>query len=467
MTADQFAELVRSGEGKLRVSKVVLYAEGRKIRGHGVLKINTEELELDLELAPKSQMPGRGKSIWNEEDFWRLSGVIEGNLSFTSGRVSPGSRTDHFGRTTRTVQSLHLPRIDLKPEAPSKKQSKEPKVKFEAVLIGCQQFFLNAGTSTTINNDFLDKRTRSSADTFIDRRHDYDFALIERDNGDMEVHLRSKSKFRSKGEEDDRRRFQALLSAVGFTHGFQPWPFHLTYWRDGQRLSDQVTAPRTLAKTIHAPFDRGLGFGVGQGRKGARNSPIRIAANFFEKEKVFSEKLSYLLFLFRAGGAKSVDVRIRTLVFCSMFEGIVDLLFDHLRLEQQLRTKEPQFDEYIRQRDRLCSRLKRFAGKSDSVLQRIAATLEHAKAIRVRDKFRALCDHFGLNQKEMTRHLDSWMKRRNPLSHGNWDSTSEDFIDQSRIAGAIIILVLKVMGYSGRVRAVAVGADETETYRSI
>jgi hypothetical protein len=468
MTADQFANLVRSGEGKLRVSKVILQAEGQKIRGQGVLKINTEELELDFEVAPKYQIPRSRKSIWNEEDFWRLSGVIEDDLPFTSERVSPGSRTDHFGRRTRTVQSLHLPRVDLKPEARGKKQRKSPKIEFTAVLIGCPHFFFNAGTITTIDNDFLGKRTtQSSGNTFIDRRDDYDFALIESDNGDMEVHLRSKSKFRSKGEEDDRRRFQALLAAVGFTHGFQPWPFRLTYWRNERKLGDHITAPRALAKTIHAPLDRGLGFTGGHGRKGTRNSPIRIAAKFFEKEKTLSEKLSYLLFLFRAGGAESVDTRIRTLAFCSMFEGIVDLLFDHLGLERELRTKEPQFNEYIRQRDRLCLRLKRFAGKKNSALQRIAAALEHAKAIRVRDKFRALCDHFGLNQKEMKPHLDSWIKRRNPLSHGRWDSTSEDFIDQSRIAGAINILVLKLMGYSGRMRAVAIGRDVGETYRSI
>jgi hypothetical protein len=467
MTADQFANVVRSGEGKLRVSKIVLHAEGRKIRGHGILKINSEELELDLELAPKYQMPRSEKSIWNEDDFWRVSGVIEGDLPFMCERVSPGSRTDHFGRKKRTVQSLHLPKIKLQPEAPARRKSKSPTVEFTAVLIDCKQFFINAGTTTTINNDFLKKSTKSSADTFIDRSHDYDFALIKMENGDLEIHLRSKAKFRSKGEGDDRRRFEALLTAVGFTHGFQPWPFHVTHWRNERRISDHITAPRTLAKTIHAPFDRGLGRSLGYKRKGARNSPIRIAARFFEKQKVLSAKLSYLLFLFRAGAADSVDVRVRTLALCSMFEGIVDLLFDHLRLERELRTKNPQFDEYIRQRDRLCSRLKRFSARNNSALNRIAGFLEHAKAIRVRDKFGALCDHFQLNQQAMNRHLDSWTKRRNPLSHGRWESTTADFVDQSRIAGAINILILKLMGYSGRVRAVAIGEDAAEAYRTI
>jgi hypothetical protein len=150
-----------------------------------------------------------------------------------------------------------------------------------------------------------------------------------------------------------------------------------------------------------------------------------------------------------------------------MFEGIVDLFFDHLGLEQGLRTKDPQFTEYIRQRDRLCSRLKKFSARNNLALHRIAGFLEHSKAIRVRDKFQALCHHFQLSQQVMGRHFESWTKRRNPLSHGRWESTSADFIDQSRIAGAINILILKVMGYSGRVRAVAVGEAATETYRTI
>src|ERR1051326_8253419 len=50
MTADEFATLVRSGHGKLRVTKVLLNAEGRKVRGHGLLEITPTQLELRLEV---------------------------------------------------------------------------------------------------------------------------------------------------------------------------------------------------------------------------------------------------------------------------------------------------------------------------------------------------------------------------------------------------------------------------------
>jgi hypothetical protein len=483
MTADEFATLVRSGSGKVRVINVLLNAEGRKVRGHGLLEITAKKLALRLEVSPKTAMPTSQKNIWRPGDFWTLSGVIEGDLRFSCDRVSPGGRTDRWktGKTMRTTQVLDLSHVDLQTAGwdsltdtqkrraagltPGKK-AKFPRVVFEAVLVGCPQVFVNAGTDTTIDNDFLGKRPSSSADTFIDRADDYDFALIKQ-RDDHHVHLRSKGGFRSRSEGDDRLRFRALLEAVGFTHGIHAWPFRISCWRDGRKVLDQIQAARTVPSSPHAPFDEALGRTLGRRKKGARDSPLRIAARFFESNTAISVKVSRILFLCRASTAKSVGLQVRTLPLCSLFEGTVNLLFDHLKLESELRAKDPQFDAYVRQRDRLCSRLKRFAGKSNAPLRRLAGSLEHASAFRTRDKFRSLCDHFGLNQKEMNRHFESWSKRRNPLSHGEWDSDVGDFIHQSRIAGAINILILKLMGYSGRVRAATLGDDPAETYRAI
>jgi hypothetical protein len=288
-----------------------------------------------------------------------------------------------------------------------------------------------------------------------------------KEGDDLHVHLRSKQGFRSISEEDDLRRFRALLDAVGFTHGVHAWPFRILHWRDGRKVLDLIHAPRTVPTSPHAPFQYGAGLTPGRNKRGTRNSPVRIAARFFETQTEISPKVSLLLFFSRSSTAETVDLPVRTLPLCSLFEGVVNLLFDHLNLEEELRAKDPQFDAYIRYRDRLCSRLKKFPAKNNVALQRLAGSLEHANAFRTKDKFRALCDHFGLNQKDMNRHFESWAKRRNPLSHGEWDSPTEEFIHQSRIAGGINILILKLMGYSGRVRAVTVGDTNSETYRLI
>ena len=412
-----------------------------------------------------------------------LWGRIEGDLSFACDRVSPGDRTDQW-RTGRahTVQTLTLPWVDLKSSGwdkltdaqkrkamglPRTSRPKALSVVFEAVLVCSDKIFVNARTTKTVTNDFLGAKRSWYADTFIDRAKDYDFALIQKDE-DLEVQFRSKAKFRSKGEADDQRRFRALLNAVGFTHGFQPWPFRISHWRDGKKVSDRITAPRPVRSSIHAPFDRGLGRSLRISRKGVSNSPIRLAARFFESGTDTSKQLSHLLFLTRAGSADFVDPRVRTLALCSLFEGIIDLLFDALDLEKELRRADPGFGDYIRQRDKLCARLLKFSARRNLALRRLAGSLEHAKAFRVKDKFKALCNHFHLTYSpNMKKHFDSWSAKRNPLSHGRWDSELEDFIHEARIAGAINILVLKLMGYSGKVRAVTVGSDASETYRTI
>src|SRR5437867_746053 len=114
MTADKFSSLVRTGCGTVHVTNVELNTEGYKVRGQGMLRITSQSLELDLEISARSAMPKREKALWRESDFWNLRGVIDGDLPFTCDRVSPGSKTEHWGvGKVRTIQTLRLPTIHL------------------------------------------------------------------------------------------------------------------------------------------------------------------------------------------------------------------------------------------------------------------------------------------------------------------------------------------------------------------
>jgi hypothetical protein len=483
MTPDKFDELVRSGNATVHVDKVRLRADGQVVKGKGLLRISQRALQLDLEITAKSVMPIDRKTQWFKNDFWKLTGVIDGDLKFWCDGVSPACRTDSWrvGKK-RTVQTLDFHAINLASEgwdkltnaqkhkalgSTEKRTSKHPHVEFKAVLVACDPVFLNAGTETRIRNDFLGPEGTSAVDTFIDRDKDYDFALI-RKGEDLSVHFRSKGQFCSKSEGDDRHRFQSLLFAIGFTHGFQPWPYRREYWRAGRKISETFTAPHELTKTPHAPFDKGIGRGVGLGRKGTCNSPIRIVAKFFERRSTLSEEIAYLLFLFREAGGSSVNLHIETLALCSLFEGVVDLLFNELKLEHQMRINDSHFDEYLKLRDRLATRLTKIARSGNRAFERLAGSLSHAEAFRVKHKFKALCEHFGLKfNEEMKRHLEAWEAQRNPLMHGNLKARDADFVHQSRIAGAINILLLKLMGYSGPVRAVLFSDEPSEIHRTI
>src|ERR1700686_216275 len=406
--------------------------------------------------------------LWNESDFWSVTGLIEGDLKFRSKFVSPTGRHEsgRAGRKPRVVQKLHFNPIELLPSRsdaltrarvrrlsriPNRPKSKRPKVQFEATLLGCAPLFLNAGTTIEIRNDFLGKTSRDwKGDTFIDRARDYGFALIQ--NGeDLVIPLRSKVPFKSINEESDWQRFRALLNAVGFVHGLHPWPYRIQYWRGGRKVTDQLMTGRAGLKTIHAPFAERIGLSNPIMRKGAVNSPIRIAARFFEKNSETSKQISELLYLFREAGGRSNHLQIQTLAMCAIFEGLVNLLFDVLNLAAKLRQADPNFNEYAALREKLMKLAAEQPGSQNSrVVRRILGSLSGKEAFRVEDKFRAICDHFGLAETDMKPHFKAWNAEPHPLSHGKFRSRDTDFRRQGLIAGAINILILKLMGFSGR-----------------
>lgn len=487
MKADELAEIMRKGDAKLRVDRVVVTAGKTTFRGAGLLRVAQKELHLDVTLSGKSIAPGDGKSVWMEEDFWKVRGVIEHSLPFTATHVSPGKRSSSGTVFTVTLdfQALELacPRRSAKKiremrrlfdeaaqkyrssaepptaEPAEKKPSrKTPIARFFAVFVNCKLLARNTTTCTMRRNPFLGKTTSWKADTFVARGREYDVALIKR-HGDLHLHFRSKGRYQSKSYAEDRERFQSVLDAIGFTHGFNPWPQRIQQWREGKLVSDRITAPRRLAQTTHAPFDQTLGCSDVP-------PPIHLVTRFFSQRSSLSRKISELLFLFRQAGDEMVHLPVRTLAFCSLFEGFVYLLFDELKLEKKLRKTSSGFDEFLRARDQLAADLKKKGQAGDQASQRLAGLVSHADAVRVKDKFKVLCEAFGLDYSQMKPHFEAWYDERNPLMHGTWrEHRDTDFVHQARIAGAINILLLKLMGYSGKMVAVRFGASET--YRTI
>jgi hypothetical protein len=290
----------------------------------------------------------------------------------------------------------------------------------------------------------------------VSRGRDYDLALMQREN-DMHVHFQSKARYRSKSAAEDRQHFRAVLNAIGFTYGFNPWPHRIQQWRNGKQIRDVFTPPRRLPQTSHAPFDDYM--------DAVAPPPIRLVARFFDRHSALSSKISELLFLFRQAGDTPVHLPVTTIAFCSLFEGLVQLLFAELKLERKLRKATPDFDAFLSERDRLVADLK---SKGNTASKRLIGLLVNTPAVRLKDKYQILCEHFGLDYSAMKKHFEAWYKERNALMHGTWRTHRDtDYEHQARIAGAFNILLLKLMGYSGKVVAVRFGSESNETYRTI
>jgi hypothetical protein len=333
--------------------------------------------------------------------------------------------------------------------------------RFEAIIVNCKLIAKNLATTTIRKNKFLGKSSGWDYDTYLAKGRTYDVALIRNDNGDLHIHFCSKGQYESASPAEDRHRFQAVLEAIGFTHGFNPWPYSYQQWREGSLVESRFSAPQIPPKTDQAPFDGALGdFG--------HPPPILVVSRFFEKGSELSRHIAYFLFIFRQAGEKGVHLPVRTLAFCSLFEGLVNRLFEELRLEKELRRSTPEFGEFLAARDRLVQTLNKDGAAGDAASRRLAGLLGHAEPVSVKDRFFALCDAFKLDRTEMKRHFDAWREERNPLMHGKWrDHSDGDFERQSLIAGAINILLLKLMGYSGKVVASRFAENRGDVYRMI
>lgn len=410
MTADEFAEMVRKGGGKLRVDRVVVTAGQARFRGSGMLQITEGEFQMDLLLSRTSKAPDDRKLEWKEADYWKLRGVVEHTRHIVATHVSPSARS------------------------------------------------WSGDLATVRTNPFLGKTSGGKLDTLVAHGSSFDVALIQRET-DLQIHLRSKARYRSKNSAEDSKRFQAVLNAIGFCYGFNPWPYRLQQWRDGRQVLDRLTARERLPKTIYAPFDVALGQ--------SDAPPIQLLTRFFAQRSAISEKISTFLFLFRQAGDEPVHLPVKTLAFCSLFEGLVHLLFEELKLEKKLRKDNPDFSAFLAERDRLASELETKGRAGDLSSKRLARLISPADAIRMKDKFKALCEALSLDYAKMKPHYEAWYEERNPLMHGTWRNRDSDFIHQARIAGAINILLLKLMGYSGKVVAMHFGETLSETYRTI
>ncbi len=440
---------------------------------------------MDVALSRTSKAAPHGEAVWREADFWKLKAIVEHALPITATHVSPHNHSSSGNLTVVTLgfRALRIPgsrRMSAKKRKetlrlldelcrkhgrshpPSVIEAGKPELKptlarSVAVVANYKLPASNAATTTVRKNPFFKKNAESwAADTLLMRGSNYEVALIQRGE-DLQVHFRSKGMYKSKSAAEDAVLFQAVLDAIGFCYGFNPWPQRRQQWREERQVLDLVSVPQRLPRTIYAPFDEGLG------QSGP--PPILLVTRFFNKRSALSRKISEFLFLFRQAGDEPVHFQVQTLAFCSLFEGFVHLLFDELNLEDKIHRNDASFGAFVAERNRLVSDLRARGKAGDTASTRLAGLVSNADAFRVKDKFKALCEVFGLDYIKMQPHFDAWYEERNPLMHGTWSSSRDnDFANQASIAGAINILLLKVMGYRGRVVAALFGPEK---YRDI
>ena len=467
MTADEFVKIIRNGSEKLRVDEIVINTGSQQLHGKGMIRISRERVELDVTINEGEMLPEFHTRIYTKRDSWKLTGLIEDQLQFKCDHVRPTFSRNYslLDGITRCTFKLHP--IDLIPagwDAMSRKarneflkQQAENDPQIASAQTSTEEASLDDVSfyATLFEYPLL---ATTWGNEVKGETENYEFVLTkEKTDSDLNVALHSKKNYHSSGEEEDWIKFNAFMNALAFANGIHAWPYRRQYWRAGQKITDRITSAAKLTKTFHAPFTDRLAFNAQTGSlKWDFQDAIRKAATFFEKDSIFSKEVSIILFLFREAD-EGVHSEITTITLCALFENLVRLLFRELNLKEKVDNEDLKLFEEAK--TEIASQINRQIAEKGEGYRRLYNVVQSAQLFSMEQMCQAVANHFGLKwQDDMENIFKTWKRARNPLLHEkaraemSEDEQKASVINESRIAGAINILLLKLFGYSGQMR---------------
>lgn len=492
MNADDFVALVRKGDGTLRLDDLVLDTRKEQFRGRGILRISRDQMRFEITLPDGGKLPDFQSGVFTVRDCWCLTGLIDEELRFRCARVFPSYSqhstlgADRFTFDLSDVELIpagwdtlthderdeqiaaSLRRADInQPSVASQLAALAARARptpitscFHAVLANYPLLTWNASTDTTEENPFFGKSTASAGNIFCGELDGWQYALIEDKSGpDLHLHTRCAPGVLSVSEEADRLKFSALLRALAFVHGVHAWPYRTEYWRGGKKILDTVKCARELASTQHTPFSRGLALPrKGPGLVWEMGQPIRLLTTFFEQDTKLSREVGGLLARFReADDGKHPELTV--LALCTLLENLIHLIFKERNLEPWAREQFLVVKKFEAAKQELIQYVGLQIPVKGEGYSRMKSLLSHAQAFYIGEKFQAVVKHLGLQwEDDFDRHAKAWKITRNDLVHEvermdmSEDEIKQVWFDESRVAGIINALVLKLVGYSGPMR---------------
>jgi len=477
MDRKEFLKAVRKGV-RLRIDDLTLTTPFATYAGRGVLKGIKGDFGLEITLPSGTEAPESPVGAISVKDFWKLTGIIEDSLLFTVYDLPPPRRSIHGNLVTlilkansvtltpQGVDRLSHDQIQQYLIAPSDFDGhlldqppfiapaghQKCRIEFNGIIPGYELFAKNSGTETKVSHPFLQNAGSSSrGDTLLGTLSTgLTFCLVERGK-ETEFYLRSEDNHISEGEADDLNHFSSFQKALAFVHGREAWPFTMQHWRHGQLILDRVRGWKVAAGTAHTPFNGRLWYNSRVGNiQWDVVPPIDLAYRFFLRNSPLSRSVGTLLFHYRQAAASHVHARITATVLCPLLENLVRVVDDHFQLlKPNLKFEELQEE---------LSQLLKLRGASDPDAsrrrhhKRLAGVVRKTPYRGTEEIFRAVFAHLELKWAGVWEEtFVLWKSYRNTLMHGG--AASEDYrsdlIVESRIAGLINVIILRLIGYRG------------------
>ncbi len=463
MTFEEVAKHFRQNIAPLSAGQIIIVTNDGDFSGRGRISAVNGKLELAVILDGERQLP-RIVGSTTRDQFWKIGCIIEEQVPVWT----VGIAHQWITRNTRDVlfsasgacfdvdmaHHLTVPLGEYGKEAvmtaasePDPGEDPHERAYASARLVNYKLMWCNLRSETVQENDFLGKSSLIQRDTLRGAFDEFEYALIKRGE-DCEVHLRLK-KGAVISPRVFRNTFSALLRAIAFLHGQHAWP----QWErveTGSRVLDEfATAPHSVPKTIHTLLTETV-----CANHADPTSLIEKAVHTFLRTDGFSRSLEHYIFLAREAGANGTPLQVGTLSLCATFEGLAGLLHKQF-CEGESSAHIAEFREARAILIRHIKEQQKHAASEQKTVEawkRLEGILGSAHALRIAERYRQLAKHFQLPWEDnMANALDSWNRQRHRLAHGGTqdDANLEDLFDQSRIAGAINVLIGAMLGYSG------------------
>ena len=305
-------------------------------------------------------------------------------------------------------------------------------------------------TSTNVKNDFLGEFEEKTGDTWISTREGMTFALVQRGE-DLHAFVRFSDSSQIFPHQEDV--FSAFLHAVGFTHGFRPRPMLREVSHGIVNAKCEIGSIEILRKSSAAPLSETLIVNYPKSE-----TMLLVAFDFFMNKGQLSDQIRRLHGLLCEAHEGTLIRHSDILALCTIFEGTINSLFDHLSLKKGVNGSAAAKAFEQAKRSLLGWLETQQAGENaeeESVRGRMIGIVKSSSFIRTEEKLRAISAHYGFPwEGDVDEVFNMWKKQRNPIAHGSGQDESESsmktmFASWSRMTGFINRLSLAEMGYVG------------------
>lgn len=485
MDRDEFLQHVVKGS-RLRVDQVKITTPIGTIEGNGILECKNAKFNFLINISDRDKLPPLPVGIVPAESFWKMEGTIERNLRFAIPSLPPSF--SHHQNNSQTSISLDSSSIELdpcgldgltykeiaalldemgKPDAlPEKEALAEAssftlthtdttcQIEFRGILRNFEVLSRNGGTEKIETNDFLGQSSSSRLDTcYGSIEPKLEYALIQREDN-IEFFLRSREGYYSNDHLEDWNYFHSFLTSVALYYGKHAWPYTVQYHRNRKLYIDRVNAPKNLDQSPHLPFpDRILANAKTGKIQWSHEEYFSKAFAFFKEQSPLSKAVSSILFYSRESSKRGIHNRITTISLCVLFENLARSICKEAICKAQNK------DDLIKVLNDMDISLKDTIGSLDAPIESLVRdTIEGMHNSRnwpIKKMVQFSVKVLNLNwEKDWKDIFDLWKKHRNAILHdGRHDKEDKENLDEliveSRIAGAIHMLVLKLMGYNG------------------